>query len=274
MRARIILAIAGAAMIAGVSAYALNEESIPGADLPTPTATPSPAAGTAPVPTSSPMPAASPTPTGDADTDNSSDWRQVPTAADSDTGTGTPEATPSEIPAAIDVGSVAPSLNVSDAPLTPLIDASSENPARGASLRMTEAARALLLGGHPDDAIRDLSRAISIDPTNAYAYLYVGRAYLEKKNYDQAMTFLKHAEVGMGADSAWLGETLAYEGLTFEESGKPDDAAQAFQRAIAASPGNLTARVGQTRVTEIQPAPTMDSSASPTDTPTPTPVAN
>ena len=93
-------------------------------------------------------------------------------------------------------------------------------PALAASLRMTDQARERTREPSrgrrdPDSAARDLDR-----PSNPYAYFYLGRAYREK-NYDQAMTFFKRAEIGFGANPAWLGETLAFEGLANEQSG-PD----------------------------------------------------
>ena len=52
----------------------------------------------------------------------------------------------------------------------------------------------------------------------------------------------------------WLGETYAFEGVCLEQAGKSADAAAAYQKALAASPGNLTARVGVTRLSAFMPA--------------------
>jgi tetratricopeptide (TPR) repeat protein len=214
---------------------AFNEESIPAADL-TPTATPTPAAGAATSPqAASPSNAAAASPSAGAS----------PVAAAS--AGESPAAEPTEIPPAIDIGSIAPSLRVSDQPLTQLIAAAS-NPARGASLRMCEQARQEIDAGHYDEAIRDLGRSISIDPSNSYAYVYLGRAYILKKDYKQALTFLGRAAAGLGADPVWRAEALAFEGLAYEQAGQPSDAVNAYQQALAITPGNLTARVGATRL--------------------------
>jgi tetratricopeptide (TPR) repeat protein len=220
---------------------AFNEESIPGADL-TPTATPTPAAGAASSPGAagpSNAAAASPSAAGSPASGES------PVAAASPA--ETPAAAPTEVPPAIDIGSIAPSLRVSDQPLNLLI-ASAPNPARGASLRMCEQARQEINAGHYDDAIRDLGRSISIDPSNSYAYVYLGRAYILKKDYKQALTFLGRAAAGLGADPVWRAEALAFEGLAYEQAGQPTDAFNAYQQALAITPGNLTARVGATRL--------------------------
>ena len=84
--------------------------------------------------------------------------------------------------------------------------------------------------------------------SNPYAYFYLGRAYLGKKNYDQAITFLNRAETRLGANPQWLGETLAFEGLVNEQSGQTAPAIACYQKALVAVPGNLMARVGLTRL--------------------------
>jgi len=162
-------------------------------------------------------------------------------------------AQPAEIAPAIDVGSIATTPQISDSSLAPLID-SAPTPARAASLRITEHERVELERGHTDDAIRELEHAISIDPSNSYAYFYLGRAHIARKDYGQALTFFKRAEIGVASNSVWLGETYAFEGVCLEQAGKSADAAAAYQKAVAASPGNLTARVGVTRLAAFMPA--------------------
>ncbi|MGA7618502.1 tetratricopeptide repeat protein, partial [Candidatus Binatus sp.] len=236
----------------------LEEESIPAQDLP------------ASSPAESPSPNAAPSP--DADTNpNSGEWIAAPagepTTAEGQAPIPNPSpssqpsaAAPAEIAPAIDVGSIATTPQISDSSLAPLID-TAPTPARAASLRITEQQRVELEQGHTDDAIRELAHAISIDPSNSYAYFYLGRAYVARKDYTQAQTFFKRAEIGLASNSAWLGEIYAFEGLSLEESGKSAEAAAAYQKALAASPGNLTARVGVMRVSGSVPAD--DSAAAP-----------
>ncbi|MGH7778864.1 MAG: tetratricopeptide repeat protein [Candidatus Binataceae bacterium] len=242
-----VLSIAAAIVIfaAPVSAHArashapivvaLEEESIGAADLtPTPTITPTPDANGNLPPAPSPTPSATP-----AEAPVFSEPIPIPTSADE---------------AALDIGAITPTLRVSDAPLDAVI-AAEASPARAASLRATEQARRQIVANRPDEAIRTLGRAIGIDPGNPYAYFYLGRAYVAKKDNDQALSFFKRAEIGFGTNNpTWLGETLAFEGLTYEQSDHINAAAAAYQQAIAADPGNLMARVGYTRVApEITP---------------------
>jgi len=239
---------------------AFQEESIPAADLAPPTAGASPSASSAPT---------SLTPAVQSNADSNS-WQQVPNAPSAPGAQPSPAGfqavsapaavvpavppPPAEIPPAMDVGSVMPTPQISDTSLQPLI-ATAPTPARAASLRITEKQRVELEKGHVDDAVRELAHAISIDPSNSYAYFYLGRAYVARKGYPQALTFFKRAEIGLAANSAWLGEIYAFEGLALEQSGKSTEAEAAYQKALAATPGNLTARVGATRLAAFAPAP-------------------
>jgi tetratricopeptide repeat protein len=234
----------------------LQEESIPAQDL----AAPSPDAATSPNAAASPAADTSP----DTNSD-SGEWTAVPAGKVPPAGhtipvsnpippaAQQPPVAPAEIAPAIDVGSIATTPEISDSSLAPLI-ASAPTPARAASLRITEQQRVELERGHTDDAIRELAHAISIDPSNSYAYFYLGRAYIARKDYGQAQTFFRRAEIGVASNSAWLGETYAFEGVCLEQAGKSADAAAEYQKALAASPGNLTARVGVTRLSAFIPA--------------------
>jgi hypothetical protein len=236
----------------------LKEESIPAQDLSVPAAPASPGAATSP--------GAAPSPATDTDSD-AEGWKQVPPGKVApDEGAvpvsnpmpaGAPAqaapVNPADVAPAIDVGSIATTPQVSDASLAPLID-TAPTPARAASLRITEQERVELERGNTNDAIRELAHAISIDPSNSYAYFYLGRAYIARKDYTQAETFFRRAEIGLGTNPLWLGEAYAFEGLSLEQAGKSADAVAAYQKALAASPGNLTARVGVTRLSAFMPA--------------------
>ena len=248
-----------------VSARAeLHEETVPAEDLQAPAS-----------------PAAAQSPSADTNPDTNSnpeDWEPAHPAAKSPAQPEAPEqapaagptrtapapvASPAEIAPAIDVGSIATVPQVSDSSLAPMI-ATAPTPARAASLRITEQERVELDQGHTDEAIRELAHAISIDPSNSYAYFYLGRAYVARRDYGQAQTFFRRAEIGLAANSAWLGECYAFEGQSMEEAGKSAEAATAYQKALAASPGNLTARVGITRLSAFLPA-SVTAPAAPTD---------
>jgi tetratricopeptide (TPR) repeat protein len=173
-------------------------------------------------------------------------------------------------PAALDATTANTGPDLAAASLEPEIK-SADTPALAASLRITEQARLELGTGKIDDAIRTLARAVSIDPGNPFEYFYLGRAYMAKANYPQALIFFKRAEIGFGARPDWLGETISFEGACNEELGHMTDAAKAYKRALAAAPGNLMARVGYGRLVGNlpvsgsldAPAPVSDSAGPP-----------
>ena len=169
-----------------------------------------------------------------------------------ETGAAQVEPSPSPSPTDIsplEVGSVAPQSPISDSSLDGLIQSyRGTQPALAASLRVTDQARDEILHHREGDAIQTLGRAISIDGSSPYAYFYLGRAYLAKKNYPQAITFLNRAEARFRANPQWLGETLAFEGMANEQSGQNALALTCYQKALVAVPGNLMARVGLTRL--------------------------
>jgi TolA-binding protein len=251
-----------AAGAAEVRLARLSEKTFPAAEMP-PTATPTPAAPSAAAPGGGAAAAPSATASPPAETGYGQSAPET-TVAPAEAGPA-PEGAAgvgSEQPASSDtsdvaplgIGAVNPQLQVSDRPLAATIREAS-TPSMAASLRIVDHARENILGGRPGDAIQELAHALSIDPADAYAYFYLGRAWLAKRDYTQAMTFLKRAEIGFGSNPEWLGETLAFEGLTYEESGQLDAARTAYQTAMDAEPGSLMARVGYTRLGP-QSAPT------------------
>ena len=242
-----------------------SEQTLPGQDAPSPS--PSPGAAV------SPNAAASPAAPGDT-SGATADWERVPngaTAASPVPGSaaGAPSspittvstgATPAtgvapvdtSPPPALDVSTVTGDLDPSQGPLTDEIK-HADNPALMASLRQTEQARKELAAGQLDEALRSLNGAVSIDPSNPFAYFYLGRSYAARKDFPQALTFFKRAEVGFGSHPEWLGATMGNEGTCYEELNQMNNAARAYRNALAASPNNLMARTGYGRLGEEFP---------------------
>jgi tetratricopeptide (TPR) repeat protein len=113
---------------------------------------------------------------------------------------------------------------------------------------VTEQARLELAKGDANTALRDLGRAVSIDPGNPFAYYYLGRTYLTRNDYAQAETFFQRAELGFTGRPDWLGETMSYVGACDEQLGRSSDAAKAYQRAVTLAPGNFRAVAGNSRL--------------------------
>lgn len=233
----------------------LSEETLPSEDL-SPAATPS----VTPAPPGASTPEATPSETGSPPPSATPNPEE--TGAAMLPGETPPEETPADIAPPLDMSNVPSAAPVSDTSLEPLIDKTAD-PALATSLRTTEEARRLIAARHPDEAIRELGRAVSIDASNPYAYFYLGRAWLMKGDYKQALTFLIRAEMGLGSNPQWLGETLGFEGACQEELGRYREAATAYRRALEAAPGNLMARAGYGRLTADLPPPSPSPEATP-----------
>jgi tetratricopeptide (TPR) repeat protein len=267
-------------LIWALSSFALTSQDIPSADWSSPdapaaanTVSPRPSQ-TKPQednPSSAASSAASPTNSENGNSVETENGSINPEAGESNGVSGwQPPAGPGQPPPALDVDGLTINPRMDEQSLDPEIN-KAVSPASAASLRLTESARELLRDGQIDEALRDLARAVSLDASNAFAYYYLGRAYLARKNYPQALTFFRHAALAFDARSDWAAEALTYQGLCDEELGKDMDAARAYKQALALSPNNFRARVGYGRLASVAgppqdvdvPPPTEDLAAPP-----------
>ncbi len=72
-----------------------------------------------------------------------------------------------------------------------------------ASLQITSQGKILLEQNKPDDAIRTLERAISLDPANGLNYYYLADAWIIKGNYKQAKEVNRLAHIYLNDDVKW-----------------------------------------------------------------------
>lgn len=259
LRASWLLIAAGAllSVMACHRALAFSEQTLPAKDAPaTPAASPAAGASIAPSPSAAENSGGSDADWNQVPADNASGTGSIPSAAGgsaSDNGGITPASATippdNPPPPALDASTITGGLDPSQAPLTAEIK-QADNPALAASLRQTEQARQELSDGKLDEALRSLSPAVSIDPGNPFAYFYLGRVYMQRKNFAQALTFFKRAEINFGTNPDWLGATIGNEGICYEEMNQMNDAAAAYRRALAASPNNIIARAGFGRLGE------------------------
>jgi Tetratricopeptide repeat len=172
-----------------------------------------------------------------------------PTPTESPRPTETPEPTPQP-----DFSQNLPPGQLSDQSLDGEINATAM-PTRQTSMRIADQARRELLKHDPDEAIRTLGRALSIDAADPFVYFYLGRAYLMKHNYDQALTFWQRAAISFADNPKWLGETLSFEAAAKERLGNTDEARTDYARAIKLAPDNQLAKDGYARLGPPPPPP-------------------
>ncbi len=78
-----------------------------------------------------------------------------------------------------------------------------QSPREKASLQLTEEGRQLLAEDKPDQAIRLLEQAISLNPDNGRCYYYLAEAWLQKGNFSEARQFNRLAENYLKKDKNW-----------------------------------------------------------------------
>jgi Tfp pilus assembly protein PilF len=77
------------------------------------------------------------------------------------------------------------------------------SPREKASLQLTEEGRQLLAQDKPDQAIRLLEQAISLNPDNGRCYYYLAEAWLQKGNFSEARQFNNLAKNYLKKDKDW-----------------------------------------------------------------------
>lgn len=88
-------------------------------------------------------------------------------------------------------------------------------PSRLTHLRMVAHARSLIAEGNTERALDELERAIAVDGSEGFAYLYLGYVYVRRGNLQRATGFLEQARRLLPPDPAlrdevdWLDELAA-----------------------------------------------------------------
>jgi tetratricopeptide (TPR) repeat protein len=112
--------------------------------------------------------------------------------------------------------------------------------ARDASLRLVVLGLDDDQGGQPSRAIANYQRAVSVDPTNPYAFLALSRHHLEGGSLDEASAFLDQARASFEAEGQ-LGPAVDVWGLGLRAGierarGRTDRADVLFAKARDLSP--------------------------------------
>lgn len=122
-------------------------------------------------------------------------------------------------------------------------------PQVAAATRLANEGRTQLSAGRDDAALETLERAISVDPSNAYAYYFLAELHFRNKSYEQAAAFADRAALlSARLDGTWLTRSYALQGQALEATGRLAGARSAYQRALLADRRNQTARTGLDRV--------------------------
>jgi tetratricopeptide (TPR) repeat protein len=100
-----------------------------------------------------------------------------------------------------------PAIRIPEPPAAP-----APTPQQIAAHQLTEEGRKLLAADRPDDAITVLERALSLDAENGRNYYFLGEAWLQKGNFDQAREFNRLAELYLRGNPRWLQSVVRQRG--------------------------------------------------------------
>jgi Tfp pilus assembly protein PilF len=78
-----------------------------------------------------------------------------------------------------------------------------QSPREKASLQLTAEGRQLLAEDKPDQAIRSLEQALSLNPDNGLCYYYLAEAWLQKGNFSEARQFNRLAKTYLNENKSW-----------------------------------------------------------------------
>jgi tetratricopeptide (TPR) repeat protein len=88
-------------------------------------------------------------------------------------------------------------------------DPAAGTPARESSLRVVEEGKGYLIAGQSAEAARRFSTATRIDPTNGFAYYWLGRARVAEGDRPGAIGVLEKAESLLGPYPEWRAQARA-----------------------------------------------------------------
>jgi tetratricopeptide (TPR) repeat protein len=117
-----------------------------------------------------------------------------------------------------------------------------------ASFQLTDQGRGHLDTGQWDEALSVLQKAISLDPSNPYAYYYLAKARYFRNEYSQTLSLLGKADLYLQDDPAWLSWVYALRGKTYEGLSRWTEAREQYRQALSNNPRNPEARDGISRL--------------------------
>ena len=121
-----------------------------------------------------------------------------------------------------------------------------------ASLKLTDQGRRHLMSGRVEEAVSVFQKAISIFPSNPYAYYYLGKVRYLKKEYPQSLPALGQAELFLSGDRIWLSRVYALRGQTYEALSRFEEAQVQYRQALSSDSRNPEAREGIERLKSRQ----------------------
>ena len=131
-------------------------------------------------------------------------------------------------------------------------------PKQRASLRLSQKGEQSLLQGKFTEASNALSKAIDLDPSNPFAYYFLGETHYQTGEYPLSLALLEKTERLLGNNTLWRSKTYALMGSNYEALKNFPKALSLFEKALNNNKHNLIAQEGLDRIIQLQKKKALD----------------
>jgi tetratricopeptide (TPR) repeat protein len=118
------------------------------------------------------------------------------------------------------------------------------------AMSVIDEGKRLMAEGDYEEAVERFEQSVTMSPSQPRGYYFLAEVSFLQRQYQQALAFLKKAELLFGSSPEWQGEVCALRGAIYEEVGDQAKARLAYESALKFTPQNLSALSGLTRLYE------------------------
>ena len=131
-------------------------------------------------------------------------------------------------------------------------------PKQKISLHLSQKGEQSLLQGNFTEASSTLSKAIDLDPSNPFAYYFLGETHYQTGEYQLSIALLEKTERLFGNNILWRSKTYVLMGSNYEALKNFPKALSFFEKALNNNKHNVIAKDGLDRIIQLQKKKVLD----------------
>ena len=131
-------------------------------------------------------------------------------------------------------------------------------PKQKISLHLSQKGEQALLQGKFTEASSTLSKAIDLDPSNPFAYYFLGETHYQTGEYQLSIALLEKTERLLGNNTFWRSKTFVLMGSNYEALKNFPKAISLFEMALISDQHNVIAKDGLDRIIQLQKKKALD----------------
>ena len=131
-------------------------------------------------------------------------------------------------------------------------------PKQKISLRLSQKGEQSLLQGKFTEASSTLSKAIDLDPSNPFAYYFLGETHYQTGEYQLSIALLEKTERLLGNNTLWRSKTFVLIGSNYEALKNFPKAISFFEMALNSNKHNVIAKDSLDRIIQLQKKKALD----------------